>query len=77
MIPIPACTVVTSTVDGHVRGLVDDGTVVGPGDVVATIENARGAAELRASRGGRVGGALANASQPVTSGQGVVWLARA
>jgi biotin carboxyl carrier protein len=77
MIPIPACTVVTSPVDGHVRRLVDDGTVVRPGDVVATVESARGASQLRTSAGGRVGGALATAAQPVTSGQGIVWLARA
>jgi biotin carboxyl carrier protein len=77
VIPIPPCTVVTSPVDGHVARLVDDGTVVGPGDVVATVEGARGAAQLRATSGGRVGGALADASQPVTSGQGIVWLARA
>lgn len=77
MIPIPHCTVVTSPVDGHVRGLVDDGTVVSPGDVVATVEGSRGRAQLRAAAGGRVGGALANAAQPVTAGDAVVWLARA
>jgi biotin carboxyl carrier protein len=77
MIPIPPCTVVTSPVDGHVARLVEDGTIVVPGDVVATVEGARGAAQLRAASGGRVGGALADASQPVSSGQGIVWLARA
>lgn len=77
MIPIPACTVVTSPVDGHVHRLVDDGTVVRPGEVVATVDGVRGSAQLRTSVGGRVGGALASTAQPVTSGQGVVWLARA
>ena len=77
MIPIPACTVVTSPVDGRVRRLVADGALVGAGDVVATVDGARGAAQLRAPTPGRVGGALAGSAQPVTAGEGVVWLARA
>lgn len=77
MIPIPACTVVTSPVDGRVRRLVDDGSLVAAGDVVATVDGARGAAQLRATSAGRVGGALAGFAQPVTAGDGVVWLARA
>lgn len=76
MIPIPACTVVTSPVDGRVRRLVDAGALVRAGDVVATVEGVGGAAQLRAAAPGRVGGALAGAAQPVTAGEGVVWLAR-
>lgn len=77
MIPIPACTVVTSPVAGRVRRLVAADTPVRPGDVVATVEGARGALELTAPAGGRVGGALTSASQAVTAGEGVLWLARA
>lgn len=77
MIPIPACTVVTSPVDGRVARLVDDGAEVAPGDVVATVESVRGSEPLRAQAGGRVGGALAGCSQPISAGEGVVWLARA
>lgn len=77
MIPIPACTVVTSPVDGRVRRLVDVDTVVRAGDVVATVEGARGALELTAASGGRIGGALAATSQAVTAGEGVLWVARA
>ncbi len=77
MIPIPACTVVTSPVAGKVRGLIDAGSLVGPGDVVATVDGVGGRAQLRATSPGRVGGALAGSMQPVTAGEGVVWLARA
>lgn len=77
MIPIPACRVVTSPVDGRVRRLVADGAEVDTGDVVATVESTGGAAQLRAPAPGRVGGALAGTAQPVSVGEGVVWLARA
>lgn len=76
MIPIPPCTVVTSPVDGRVGRLVADGAEVGAGDVVAVVEGLGGAAQLRAPAAGRVGGALAGSSQPITAGDGVVWLAR-
>jgi hypothetical protein len=77
MIPIPACAVVTSPVDGRVRRLAGDDTVVLAGDVVATVDGPGGTSHLRAPVPGRVGGAMATATQPVTAGEGVVWLARA
>jgi biotin carboxyl carrier protein len=77
MIPIPPCTVVTSPVDGRVGRLVDDGAEVGAGDVVAVVESVRGSAQLRAPAPGRIGGALAGSAQPISVGEGVVWLARA
>lgn len=77
MIPIPACSVVTTPVDGRVRRLVDADTTVRRGDVVATVDSARGATPIVAPSSGRVGGALAATSQTVTAGDGVLWLARA
>lgn len=76
MIPIPACTVVTTPVDGRVRRLVAEGALVSQGDIVATVDGARGASDLRARAAGRVGGALAGRAQPVSAGEGIVWLAR-
>lgn len=77
MIPIPPCTVVTSPVDGRVGRLAAAGSEVGAGDIVAVVEGARGVSQLRAPAAGRIGGALAGAAQPITAGEGVVWLARA
>ena len=77
MIPIPACTVVTSPVDGRVGRLVDDGAEVVAGEVVAVVDSVRGPAQLRTPAAGRIGGALAGSAQPISAGEGVVWLARA
>jgi biotin carboxyl carrier protein len=76
VIPIPALTVATSPVDGRLRSVVDADTEVRRGDVVATIEGAAGAAEVRVGASGRVGGALAGARQAVAAGEAVVWLRR-
>jgi biotin carboxyl carrier protein len=76
MIPIPSCAVVTSSVDGRVRRLHDVDVVVERGEVVATIEGPRGAAQLVAPARGRVGGALAATNQLVSAGEGVLWLSR-
>ncbi len=76
MIPIPFCAVVTTPVDGRVRRLVADDTVVRVGDVVATVDSARGSLDLVATTAGTVGGPLADPSQPVTAGEGVLWLSR-
>ncbi len=77
MIPIPSCTVVTSTSDGRIHSLVDEGTTVAAGDVVATIDTGGRTIELTTPRGGKIRGFLANLAQPVAVGDGVVWLARA
>jgi biotin carboxyl carrier protein len=66
--------VIVSPVAGRVRGLVDVDTAVVPGDLVAFVEGAAGAAEIRATRHGRVGGALAAATQSVGAGDGVLWV---
>jgi predicted deacylase len=76
MIPIPALNLVTSPVDGRLRSVVPTDTVVRRGDVVATVDGAAGAAEVRATATGRVGGALAGLRQAVTAGEGVVWVRR-
>lgn len=76
MIPIPSCTVVTSTSEGRVLSLVEEGTTVAAGDVVATVDTGGRTVELTTSRGGLIRGFLANLSQPVAVGDGVVWLAR-
>lgn len=77
MIPIPACAVVTTPVDGRVRRLAPVDTPVRAGEVVATVEGARGARDIVAPASGRVAGALAGMSQAVAAGEGVLWLARA
>lgn len=77
MIPIPSCTVVTSTSDGRVHSLVEQGTAVVAGDVVATVDNGGATIELTTPRAGLIRGFLANLAQPVTVGEGVVWLDRA
>ena len=77
MIPIPNCAVVTATTEGRVRRLAADGTAVGAGDVVATIDAGGRSVDLRAPRAGRVAGPLAGMSQLVGAGDGVLWLARA
>lgn len=77
MIPIPSCVVVSSTAEGHVDSLVDKGTVVAGGDVVATVTSAGRRVDLRAPRSGRIQGFLARVRQPVAAGDGVVWLAPA
>jgi biotin carboxyl carrier protein len=76
LIPIPAMTVATSPVDGRLRSVVAADTLVRRGDVVATVEGAAGATEVRSSTDGRVGGALAGSRQAVAAGEGVVWMRR-
>lgn len=77
MIPIPSCTVVTATTDGRVCNLVEEGTRVDAGDVVAAVESGGRTVDLTTPRGGLVRGFLANLAQPVVAGEGVVWLAPA
>jgi biotin carboxyl carrier protein len=76
VIPIPALTLVTSPVDGRVRKVVAAGTVIRRGDVVATVDGATGAEEVRARTNGRVGGTLAGDRQAVMAGEGVLWVRR-
>jgi acetyl/propionyl-CoA carboxylase alpha subunit len=76
VIPIPACTVITAPVDGRVRRLLSSDTRVRAGDVVAELDGIGGRRQLVAPRAGTVGGALADPSQTVTAGEGVLWLSR-
>jgi predicted deacylase len=76
VIPIPALTLVTSPVDGRVRDVAAPDTLVRRGEVVAMVDGASGAAEVRAATTGRVGGALAGTHQAVTAGEGVLWFRR-
>jgi hypothetical protein len=76
MIPLPAIHVVTAPVEARVRSLAAPDTLVGPGDVVAVLDDPRGPRPLRSTVHGHVGGALAGAGQPVVPGEGVVWLRR-
>lgn len=76
MIIVPPCAVAVAPVKGRVRSLIPTGTLVGDGEVVAVVENADGAADLRAPVAGEVRGFLADQEQAVSKGEGVVWLAR-
>lgn len=77
MIPIPSMLLATSPVDGRVRRLVDAETEVARGDVVATVSGARGEARVLAPAAGTVAGPLTDPDQPVTTGEGILWLTRA
>lgn len=77
MIPIPSCAVATSPVDGRLRERIAVDTDVEAGDVVATIDSGGRSVLIRAPRPGRIAGFLADLTQPVAAGDGVVWLARA
>lgn len=76
MIHIPACAVATAPADGRVRRLAEVDTPVDRGDVVAVLETSGGQREVTAPSRGRVAGALARPTQPVTAGEGVLWLSR-
>jgi predicted deacylase len=76
MIAIPSCVVCVAPSDGRVRPLVEPGTEVLSGDVVAAVETGTRAEPVRAPVRGRVGGHLAGSSQHVSRGEGVLWLSR-
>lgn len=76
MIHIPSCAVVTTPIDGRVRRLAPVDAMVERGQVVATVAGFRGDQALIAPTRGRVGGALADPSQAVVAGEGVLWLSR-
>jgi biotin carboxyl carrier protein len=76
VIPIPACTIVSTPVTGRLADHLAPDTPVRAGDVVARIEVAGRRHELRATSAGRVGGSMLRPSQPVAAGEPVVWLAR-
>jgi hypothetical protein len=75
MIPIPACSLVTSPVDGRIASVVPSDSSVSAGDVVATVVGPRGPMALRSRTTGRIGGALVGVRQSVASGDGVLWVA--
>jgi hypothetical protein len=76
VIPIPACSVVTTPVDGRLSDHLAVDTPVRIGDVVARVHAGGRDHELRAVAAGRVGGPLLRASQPVRAGEPVVWVTR-
>lgn len=76
MIPIPAMTLVTAPTDGRIRRLAPVDTQVRKGDVVGTVTGPSGDTEVRSPAAGRVGGPLADHRQPVSAGEGVLWLSR-
>lgn len=76
MLPIPACTVVSTPVTGRLTDHLAVDTPVEPGDVVARIEAGGRRHELRAAAAGRVGGSMLRPTQPVHAGDPVVWLTR-
>jgi biotin carboxyl carrier protein len=76
LIPIPACTIVSTPVAGRLTDHLAVDTLVRPGDVVARIEAGGQRHELRATAAGRVGGSMLRPTQPVHAGEPVVWLAR-
>lgn len=76
MISIPACVVCVAPSDGRIRPLVEPGTEVDSGDVVASVEAGDRTEPIRAPTRGRVGGHLAGSRQHVSRGEAVLWLSR-
>jgi biotin carboxyl carrier protein len=76
VIPIPACTIVSSPVTGRLTDHLAVETSVRPGDVVARVEVGDRHHELRAATAGHVGGPMLRPHQPVDAGEPVLWLAR-
>ena len=76
MIPLPPFRLVTAPSDARVTSVADPGAEVAPGDVVAVLDAARGSVPVLAPVGGRIGGALTDAQQSVTAGDGIVWIQR-
>ncbi len=76
MIAIPACIVCVAPADGRARALVERGTAVEPGQVVAVVDAQGESAAVRAPVFGRVGGALTARGQAVRRGEALVWLLR-
>ncbi len=76
MLPIPACSVVSSPVTGRLTDHLAVDTPVRVGDVVARVQAAGRDHELRALAAGRIGGPMLRPTQPVHAGEPVVWVAR-
>lgn len=74
MIPIPACVVCVAPADGRPRHLVEPGTRVDAGQLVATVDHGGRSEPVRAPVPGRVGGALAAGPHAVQRGEAVLWL---
>jgi biotin carboxyl carrier protein len=76
VIPLPPFRLVTAPSDARVASVAPTGSVVAPGDVVAMLDGPRATLSVLAPVHGRIGGALAGASQRVASGEGIVWIER-
>ena len=76
MIPIPDCVVCVAPADGRATTLVEPGSPVSSGQLVAMVNAGGREAPVHAPRAGRVGGTLAADRQAVSRGEGVVWLVR-
>jgi predicted deacylase len=74
VIPIPSCAVCVAPVDGRPRLLVDPGTPVEAGQVVALVDTDGRSEPVRAPVRGRLGGRLF--ARAVTRGEAVLWLSR-
>lgn len=76
MIPIPACSIVSTPVAGRLTDHLAVDTPVRVGDVVARVHAGGRDHELRAVTAGRVGGPMLRPTQPVHAGEPVVWVTR-
>jgi hypothetical protein len=76
VIPIPACSIVSTPVAGRLTDHLAPDTPVRVGDVVARVHSGGRDHELRAVAAGRVGGPMLRPTQPVHAGEPVVWVAR-
>lgn len=74
MIAIPPCAVCVAPVDGRPRLLLEPGSLVEPGQVVAFVDVNGRSEPVRAHVGGRLGGRLG--ARSVSRGEGVAWLSR-
>ena len=74
MIAIPPCVVCVAPVDGRPRLLIEPGTSVEAGQVIAVVDANGRSAEVRTHARGRLGGQLATRS--VARGEGVAWLSQ-
>ena len=74
MIAIPPCAVCVAPVDGRPRLLLEPGSPVERGQVVAVVDSNGRSEPVRSHVRGRLGGGLGAAA--VRRGEGVVWRSR-
>lgn len=74
MIAIPPCAVCVAPVDGRPRLLLEPGTPVEAGQVIAVVDAGGRSEPVRSHVRGRVGGRLG--ARSVSRGEGIAWLSR-